>query len=184
MSKSSGRRAKAKKKGLVIVNTGHGKGKSTAAFGVMLRAWGRDMKVSVVQFMKNENATFGEHRAAKKMDIEFISSGDGFTWTSKDLEESAAKARHGWELARERIAGGEYDIVILDELTYPLIFEWLDAGEVIAWLKANKPEMMHLIITGRDAPETLVEYADMVTEMKLVKHPFDEGIIAQAGIEF
>lgn len=177
-------RRQTKKEGLVIVNTGDGKGKSTSAFGVMLRAWGRDMKVCVVQFIKNEGASFGEHRAAKKMDIEFISSGDGFTWLSKDLDESAAKARHGWQLAQERIASGDYDIVILDEMTYPLTFEWLDTGEVIAWLEANKPPMMHLIITGRDAPLALIDYADLVTEMKLVKHPFEEGIKAQAGIEY
>lgn len=172
------------KKGLVIVNTGHGKGKSTAAFGVMLRAWGRDMKVLVVQFIKNKGATFGETRAAEKMDIEFISSGDGFTWLSSDLDESAAKARHGWELAKERIASGAYDLIILDEMTYPLIYDWLDTEEVIDWLKANKPEMLHLIITGRDAPQELIDYADLVTEMKLVKHPFEEGIKAQAGIEY
>lgn len=177
-------RRKAQKKGLVIVNTGHGKGKSTAAFGVMLRAWGRDMNVCVIQFMKNENATFGEHRAAVRMGIEFISSGDGFTWVSKDLEESAAKARHGWELAKEKIASDEYDVIILDEMTYPLKFDWLDTSEVIAWLKANKPEMLHLIITGRDAPDALIDYADLVTEMRLVKHPFEEGVKAQAGIEF
>lgn len=172
------------KKGLVIVNTGHGKGKSTAAFGVMLRAWGRDMKVLVVQFIKNKGATFGETRAAEKMDIEFISSGDGFTWLSSDLDESAAKARHGWEVAKERIASGAYDLIILDEMTYPLIYDWLDTEEVIDWLKANKPEMLHLIITGRDAPQELIDYADLVTEMKLVKHPFEEGIKAQAGIEY
>lgn len=173
-----------KKKGLVIVNTGDGKGKSTAAFGVMLRAWGRDMKVCVIQFMKAETATFGEHRAAKKMDIEFISSGDGFTWTSKDLDESAAKARNGWQLAQEKISSGDYDIVILDEMTYPLTFEWLNTDEVLDWLRANKPDALHLIITGRDAPPALIDYADLVTEMKLVKHPFDEGIKAQPGIEF
>ena len=175
---------KRKKKGLVIVNTGYGKGKTTAALGVMLRAWGRGMKVCVVQFMKNEGATFGEHRAAKKMGVEFISSGDGFTWMSKDLEESAAKARHGWELARERILDEEIHIVILDEMTYPLTFGWLDTDEVLEWLKANKPSAMHIIITGRDAPQALIEYADLVTEMKVVKHPFDAGIKAQAGIEY
>ena len=177
-------RRQRKKKGLVIVNTGHGKGKTTAALGVMLRAWGRDMKVVVIQFIKHENATFGEHRAAKKMDIDFLSSGDGFTWLSKDLDESAANARHGWGIAQERIASGEYDIVILDEMTYLLTYGWLDTEEVLDWLKANKPEMMHLIITGRDAPAALIEYADLVTEMKLIKHPFEQGIKAQAGLEF
>lgn len=177
-------RRQTKKKGLVIVNTGDGKGKSTAAFGVMLRAWGRGMKVCVVQFIKNESAAFGEHRAAEKMGIEFVSSGDGFTWLSKDLDESAAKARHGWALAQARITSGDYDIVILDEMTYPLTFGWLDTAEVIDWLKANKPSMLHLIITGRDAPAAFIDYADLVTEMKLVKHPFEEGVKAQPGIEF
>jgi cob(I)alamin adenosyltransferase len=177
-------RRQTKKKGLVIVNTGDGKGKSTAAFGVMLRAWGRGMRVCVVQFIKNEGAAFGEHRAAEKMGIEFVSSGDGFTWLSKDLDESAAKARHGWALAQARITSGDYDIVILDEMTYPLTFGWLDTADVIDWLKANKPPMLHLIVTGRDAPTALIDYADLVTEMKLVKHPFEEGVKAQAGIEY
>jgi cob(I)alamin adenosyltransferase len=172
------------RKGLIIVNTGNGKGKSTAAFGVMTRAWGRGMKVVVIQFIKNENATFGEHKAAQKMGIEIISSGDGFTWTSKDLEESAAKARHGWEIAKEKIASGQYDVVILDEITYCFTFGWLSWDEVRAWLDANRPPELHIIMTGRDAIPELIEYADLVTEMKLIKHPFDKGILAQAGIEF
>src|SRR5579859_1421196 len=104
---------KAVKKGLIIVNMGNGKGKTTAALGIVMRAWGRGMHVCVIQFIKSETATFGEHRAAKKMDIEFISSSDGFTWLSKDIDESAAKARHGWELAQQKIASGQYDVIIL-----------------------------------------------------------------------
>ncbi len=172
------------KKGLVIVNTGHGKGKSTAAFGLMLRAWGRGMRVCVVQFIKHENAKFGEQRAARKLGIEMLAMGDGFTWVAPDLDVSAAKARHGWELAKGKIASGEYDVVILDEFTYPMTYGWLDTGEVIGWLRAHKPEMLHLVITGRDAPEELLDYADLVSEVRVVKHPLAQGIRGQAGIEY
>jgi cob(I)alamin adenosyltransferase len=173
-----------KRKGLVIVYTGDGKGKTTAALGIMTRAWGHGMRVCVIQFIKSKQARYGEHRAAEKMGIEFISSGDGCTWLSKDLDESAALARHGWQMAQERIASGEYDIIILDEMTYPLNYGWLDLDEVLEWLRA-KPPMLHLVITGRDAPQALIDCADLVTEMRLVKHPYDEqGIKAQPGIEF
>ncbi|MHB8628083.1 MAG: cob(I)yrinic acid a,c-diamide adenosyltransferase [Aggregatilineales bacterium] len=176
---------KAIKKGLIIVNTGNGKGKTTAALGVMTRAWGRDMKVCVIQFIKNETASFGEHKAAKKMGIEILSSGDGFTWLSKDLDESAAKARHGWELAQQKIASGHYDVIILDEITYCFSLGWLNFVDVRAWLDANKSPLLHLIFTGRDAIPELIEYADLVTEMRQIKHPYDDqGILAQAGIEF
>ena len=174
-----------KKKGLVIVNTGNGKGKSTAAWGLMTRAWGRNMRVCVVQFIKVGGAQFGEQRAAEKMGIEWVATGDGFTWTSRDMEETIALARHGWQIAQERIISGKYDVVILDEFTYVLRYGWLDAGEVIDWFRANKPPMLHLIITGRDAPEALIEYADLVTEMHEVKHPFrEQGVHAQLGIEY
>lgn len=174
-----------KKKGLVIVNTGNGKGKSSAAFGVMTRAWGRNMRVCVIQFIKMGDAQFGEQRAAKKMDIDWVATGDGFTWTSTDMDETIALARHGWQIAQERIVSGNYNIVILDEFTYVLLYGWLDTKEVIDWLKVNKPPMLHLIITGRDAPETLIEYADLVTEMREIKHPFKEqGVRAQLGIEY
>jgi cob(I)alamin adenosyltransferase len=179
------RRAK-KKKGLVIINTGNGKGKTTAALGVMLRAWGRKLKVGVIQFLKNENARFGEIKAAERMgEIDWLSTGDGWTWTSQDMDETEARARHGWEIAKEKILRGGYDLFIMDEFTYPLHYGWLDTGEVVAWLKDNKPDMLHLIITGRYAPKTLVDYADLVTEMREIKHPFSEqGIRAQAGIEY
>jgi len=177
------RRAR-QKKGLVMVNTGQGKGKTTAALGVLFRAWGRKMKVGVVQFLKNKNARFGEIKAAKRLGIDWTATGNGFTWTSQDMDESVAGARHGWQLAQERIASGRYDLLILDEFTYPLYYGWLDTAEVIAWLKANKPPLLHLIITGRHAPATLIEYADLVTEMKEIKHPLAQGIKAQAGVEY
>ena len=172
------------KKGLVIVHTGNGKGKSTAAFGMMTRAWGRGMRVAVIQFIKSDSA-FGEQRAAEKMDIEWISSGDGFTWTSDDIDETAALARHGWEQAQQRITSGKFDMVILDEFTYAMNYKWVDTDEVLTWIADHKPEMLHLVITGRDADPKLVESADLVTEMVEVKHPYTEqGIRAQAGVEF
>jgi len=173
------------KKGLIIVHTGNGKGKSTAAFGLLFRSWGRGLRVCVIQFIKNETAQFGEHKAAKKLDIEFISTGDGFTWLSKDLDQSAARARHGWEIAKQKIVSGDYHLIILDEMTYCFNYGWLDFAEVRDWLTKNKPAMLHLVITGRDASDELIAFADLVTEMALIKHPFKEqGIRAQAGIEY
>jgi cob(I)alamin adenosyltransferase len=178
-------RRKASKKGLVIVNTGDGKGKTTAALGILMRSWGRDLRLGGIQFFKHENANFGELRAAQRMGFELTPMGDGFTWTSRDIDETQAKAVHGWETAKQKIAGGGYDIFLLDEFTYVLSFGWVDVHDAVAWLRANKPPMLHLIITGRDAPPALIEYADLVTEMKLIKHPYaDQGIKAQAGIEF
>jgi cob(I)alamin adenosyltransferase len=173
-----------KKKGLVIVNTGKGKGKTTAALGLLFRAWGRGMNVCMLQFIKSENAKYGEIKAARKLNIEIIPTGDGFTWLSKDMDETTARARHGWELAQQKIASSEYDVIVLDEFTCPLHFGWLDVDEVIAWLKENKPPMLHLVITGRNAPEKLIEFADLVTEMQEVKHPYQEGIKGQPGVEF
>jgi cob(I)alamin adenosyltransferase len=178
-------RGQAKRKGLIIVNTGKGKGKTTAALGILTRAWGREMKVGGIQFFKHENANFGELRAMERMGITLTPMGDGFTWTSKDLDETQAKALHGWERAKELILSGEYEIFLLDEFTYVMHFGWLDAAEVMAWLQANKPPMMHIIITGRDAPAELIAMADLVTEMREIKHPFaQQGIRAQKGIEF
>jgi len=150
-----------------------------------MRAWGRGMKVGVVQFLKNENARYGEIRAAEKMGIDWYATGDGWTWKSKDVDETAARAIAAWELAQQKITGGGYDLIVLDEFTYPLKYGWLKTDEVLAWLTANKPPMLHLIITGRYAPQTLVDFADLVTEMGEIKHPYrEQGIRAQAGIEF
>ncbi|HIM61248.1 MAG TPA: cob(I)yrinic acid a,c-diamide adenosyltransferase [Dehalococcoidia bacterium] len=170
-------------KGLVIVNTGKGKGKTTAAMGVVVRAWGRGMKVIMLQFIKHSTANFGEQRAAQKMGIEMRAMGDGFTWRSKDLDQSAELARAHWEDCKTIIASGDYDVIVLDEFTYPMHYGWVDTEEVIEALKA-RPDMVHVIITGRNAPEALMEYADLVTEMNVVKHPYQEGIKAQPGIEF
>jgi cob(I)alamin adenosyltransferase len=178
-------RANRVQKGLVIVNTGNGKGKTTAALGILLRAWGRDMRVGGIQFLKHENANYGELRALKRMGIELTPMGDGFTWTSRDLDETQAKAVHGWETAKARIASGAYDIFLLDEFTYVLNYGWVDTTDVIDWLRQHKPPMLHLIITGRNAPQALIDFADLVTEMREVKHPFrDQGIRAQKGVEY
>jgi cob(I)alamin adenosyltransferase len=178
-------RAEHKQKGLLIVNTGDGKGKTTAALGILLRSHGRKLRVGGIQFFKHENANFGELRALRELGIELIPMGDGFTWTSRDLDETQARALHGWETAKARIVSGDYDVFLLDEFTYLLSYGWLDTEAVVGWLQAHKPPMLHLIITGRDAPPALVAAADLVTEMRAVKHPFaEQGIRAQKGIEF
>lgn len=172
------------KKGLLIVNTGEGKGKSTAAFGMVLRAWGRGFRICVIQFIKAETGQWGEIKAAKKLGIEWHTTGDGFTWLSKDMDETTARALHGWEIAQEKIASNQYDLIVLDEFTYTLHYGWLDADAVLDWLRLNRPPSLHLVITGRSAPEALIAQADLVTEMRLIKHPYDQGIKAQAGVEF
>lgn len=179
-------RMKTGRHGLVIVNTGKGKGKSTAAFGTLMRAWGRDFDVSVIQFIKRETGNWGEVRAAEKMNIEWLASGKGFTWTSDDIDRDEAKAQHGWDLARERIVAPaeELDIVLLDEFTYVLHYNWLDFEDVRQALD-DRPDSRHVIITGRNASDQLIEYADLVTEMNAVKHPYqDQDIRAQPGIEY
>ncbi|MCZ2110047.1 MAG: cob(I)yrinic acid a,c-diamide adenosyltransferase [Dehalococcoidia bacterium] len=171
-------------KGLVIVNTGKGKGKTTAALGLMLRAWGRNMNVQMYQFLKPPTANFGEHRAAKKLGIPIIALGDGFTWRSKDGDQTKELALAQWERCKAAILAGEHDIIILDEFTYPLHYGWLPVQDAIDVLKQRK-EMLHVVITGRYAPQELIDYADLVTEMTLIKHPYrEQGIKAQPGVEF
>lgn len=181
-----GQVARPRRRGLVIVHTGEGKGKTTAALGILLRAWGRGMKVVMLQFLKHQNANFGEIRAARRLGVEMIPLGAGFTWTSKDLDRDRALAAQGWALCREKLLApeGAYDVVILDELTYPINYGWLELDEVLDTL-SRRPPLRHVVITGRDAPARLVEFADLVTEMRLVKHPYrDQGIRAQPGIEY
>lgn len=172
-----------KRQPLVILYTGNGKGKTTAALGLLFRAWGRGMKVCMLSFIKEETANFGEEQAARKLDIEMIPLGAGFTWLSKDIEHDKALARHGWEVSKGKIDSGEYDVIILDEITYPITYGWLDVDEVIATLSGRPPDL-HIVITGRDAHEKLIDYADLVTEMREVKHPFASGVKAQPGVDF
>jgi len=170
--------------GLVIVNTGNGKGKTTAALGVLFRAWGQDMRVVMLQFLKSETGKWGEIRAARSMGIEIIPLGQGFTWTSENLEQDRALAQACWQQCRAKIESNQYDIVIMDEITYALNYHWLDIEEVLMTLRNRNPQM-HVILTGRDAPQALIDYADLVTEMREIKHPYKtQGILAQKGIEF
>ncbi len=177
------RRADRHAKGLVIVNTGNGKGKTTAALGLLMRAWGQGMRVVMLQFIKAKTANWGESRAARKMGVELVPLGAGFTWMSKDIEHDRALAQQCWQRCREAIEGGEHDIVVMDEMTYCFKFGWLDLDEVLAVL-SRRPPHQHVIITGRDAPPELIEFADLVTEMREIKHPYKAGVKAQKGIEF
>ncbi|WP_165795467.1 cob(I)yrinic acid a,c-diamide adenosyltransferase [Deinococcus koreensis] len=171
------------RRGLLIVNTGHGKGKTTAALGLMMRAHGRGLRVRLFQFLKHEGARFGEHRTLDVLGIEHEGLGDGFTWRSRDLENSAAMAAHGWALARGAILAGEYDLIVLDEFTYALTYGWVAWPEVEATLKA-RPALVHVVITGRDALPELTVLADTVSEVTPVKHAYAAGIGAQTGIEY
>lgn len=173
----------AKRPALTILYTGNGKGKTTAALGLLFRAWGREMRVCMLSFIKNRDANFGEERAARKLGIEIIPLGAGFTWLSKDIEKDKALARECWQLCKQKIESGTYEIIILDEITYPLTYGWLEMDEVLDTLR-NRPEGLHIVLTGRDAPQPLIDYADLVTEMREVKHPFQQGIKAQPGLDF
>ena len=168
---------------LVLVNTGHGKGKSSAAFGVMGRAWARGWKVGVVQFVKGGKWKVGERKLAEHLDIEWQVLGDGFTWESTDLDETAAKGRHAWEVAKAKLASGEYDMLILDELTYAVTYGWVPVDDVVAGV-LNRDPKTNVVITGRDAAPELIEMADTVTEMRMVKHAYERGIKARKGIEY
>ena len=179
----TGKRRRTAAKGLVIVNTGNGKGKTSAAMGVMLRAWGRDMRVTMLQFIKHSTANFGEHRAARKMGLDIKPMGDGFTWRSKDMEATKGLALRLWAEGKARMLSGDYDLVVLDEFTYPLHYGWIPVSEALGALGRRPPEL-HVIITGRYAPQELIDFADLVTEMREVKHPFRQGVRAQPGIEF
>jgi len=169
--------------GLLIVNTGDGKGKTTAALGLLLRAAGRGMKVGMFQFIKSAETRYGEHVAAELLGVEITPLGDGFTWLSDDIAEDRALAERGWERVRSAITAAEHDVLILDELTYCLNFGWLDEAAVIDTLR-SRPAWMHVVVTGRNASPALIDAADLVTEMRLVRHPYREkGIAAQPGIE-
>jgi cob(I)alamin adenosyltransferase len=168
---------------LVLLYTGNGKGKTSSALGVTMRAWGRGWKICWLQFIKSKTSHYGETRAAEAMGIEMIALGDGFTWLSKDIEKDIELAHEAWELAREKLTSEEYDLVVLDEITYPISYGWLDVTEVIETLR-TRPENVHVIMTGRDAAPELVEFADLVTDMTEVKHPFQSGIKAQPGIDY
>lgn len=172
-----------KKHPLVLLYTGNGKGKTTSALGVTMRAWGRGWQICWLQFIKSKTANFGETRAAEQMGIEMIPLGDGFTWLSKDIEHDIALAHECWVLSRQKIESAKYDLVVLDEITYPITYGWLEIEEVLTVLR-NRPSNVNIIMTGRDAAPELIEFSDLVTEMSEIKHPYQQGIKAQPGIDF
>ena len=179
-------RPEGERRGLIIVNTGDGTGKSTAAFGLAMRAFGRThvhgKLVKIYQFMKVPSARFGEHRSLEKLGLSIEGLGDGFSWKSKDIEHSAQLALDGWAKARDTILGGEHFMVVLDELTYGLIYGWISLEDVLQTLR-DRPKDVHVVITGRRCPQEVIDMADTVTEMTMVKHAFKAGIPAQRGIE-
>lgn len=168
---------------IVLVNTGDGKGKTTAAMGTMLRAVARGWRVAVVQFMKSGEWRTGEEQVAKRLGVDWETIGEGFTWDSENLDRAADIAREAWSAAKSRIAGGEHDLVVLDEITYPMNWGWIPTGDVVEAIK-TRPGHVNVIVTGRDAPDAIVEAADTVTEMVKARHAFDAGIAARRGIDF
>ena len=175
---------KAGRKGLVIVNTGNGKGKTTAALGLLMRSWGQNLRVVMLQFMKATTGKWGEIRAAQQMGVEIIPGGKGFTWMSKNIQEDREAAQACWQASKEKITSDQYDVIILDELTYTFKYGWINVEDVIHTLQQRNPAL-HIVITGRNAPQELIEYADLVTEMREIKHPYKlQGVRAQKGIEF
>ena len=175
---------KTQEKGLIIVHTGKGKGKSTAAFGMVLRCIGHGLKVGVVQFIKGKWDT-GERTVLERFpdQIEIKALGEGFTWETQDRARDIAFARAGWEEGKRMIADPSFDFVLLDEINIALRYDYLPIEEVVDFLKAKRPDL-HVCLTGRNAKEELIAIADLVTEMEMVKHPFRDGVKAQAGIEF
>jgi len=173
-------------KGLIIVHTGPGKGKSSAGFGMILRCIGHGMPCAVVQFIKGAWST-GERRLLEtrfRDDCRFVVAGEGFTWETRDLARDRAAAADGWAQARALIRDPAIRFVLLDEINIALRYDYLDIAEVVAFLRDEKPPMTHVCLTGRNAKPELLELADLVTEMTAVKHPFKAGIKAQAGVEF
>ncbi len=183
-------RRRAREAPLLIVNTGIGKGKSTAAFGLMLRGWAQGWRIGVYQFVKSGKWRVGENAAAVALSdleaggtVDWFKMGDGWTWTSRDLEESADLAREGWEEVKRRIGDETYRLLILDEFTYPMHFGWIDTHDVVDVL-TKRPGFQHVVITGRNAPQELVDAADLVSDVTKVKHPYETGQRGQKGIEW
>ncbi len=171
------------KQGLVMVNTGNGKGKTTAALGAALRAAGSGIRVCIIQFLKG-SWHYGELESIKKIpEIEIYQMGSGFTWQKESLDEDRALAKKAWEKCKQVVLSGAYGMAIFDEINYVLHYGLLDEDEIIDFLQ-KRPEGIHIILTGRSAPKRIQEIADLVTEMQEIKHPFKQGIKAQQGIEY
>jgi len=169
-----------------MVNTGDGKGKTTAAIGVLVRAAGRGLHCCMIQFMKSKNDRYGEHDSLEKLGVEVHTMGDGFTWDTNDPAQDIATSENTWNLCVEKMESGDYDLLVFDEIVYVLDYKFLDIDKILSRIKEvrEKQPHLHLILTGRNAPPELVAAADLVTEMKEIKHPFHAGIYAQQGIEF
>jgi cob(I)alamin adenosyltransferase len=167
----------------VLVHTGNGKGKSTAAMGVMLRAVSAGWKVAVIQFVKSGRWHTGEEATGRALGVDWWSVGDGFTWDSADMDRTEAIAREAWLAAAELIRAGTHRLIVLDEITYPMNWGWIDTAEVVQTIRSRPPDVS-VVATGRDAPAELREVADTVSEMVSQKHAFDAGISAMRGIEF
>ena len=168
---------------LVLVNTGNGKGKSSAAFGVMLRAVARDWKVAVVQFIKGSDWKVGEEKIGRQLGVEWHALGGGFTWDSDDPSADIALAQAAWAQAAAIIASGEYDLVILDEVTYLSTWGWVPTADIVGAI-VNRPTHVNLVLTGRDAADEIIAVADTVTEMREIKHAYQAGITAKRGIDY
>ncbi|MDQ4004816.1 MAG: cob(I)yrinic acid a,c-diamide adenosyltransferase [Actinomycetota bacterium] len=168
---------------LVLLHTGDGKGKTTAAMGILMRALGRGWRACVVQFVKSGDWKVTEERVARELGAEWTTVGDGFTWESDDLGRARVLALEAWAAAEERIGSGEFDLVVLDEVTYPVTWGWLDAQRVAGAIR-ERPAHVNVVMTGRDAATELVEVADTVTEMRKVRHAYDAGVPARRGIDF
>ena len=173
-------------RGLLIVHTGNGKGKTTCALGLMMRAAGQGLHVCMIQFMKSRNDRYGEHVSAEKLGIEVHTMGDGFTWDTKNPEQDQQTARNTWNLCVEKLRSDDYDLLVFDELVYVLSYQMLPVDEVLNEIQSARARQpaLHIVVTGRDAPPQLIDAADLVTEMTEIKHPFQAGIRAQKGIEF
>jgi len=173
-----------KRQGVVLVHTGEGKGKSSSAFGVAFRAAGWGMKVCVIQFIKGKWKT-GEERAAKKFDnIEWHALGDGFTWDTKNPEQDIKTSREIWDVCKEKLRSHEFDMLVFDEINYVIGYGWIPGEEIAEFIRSEKPAWMHLILTGRNAAPEVIEVADTVTEMTMIKHAYQSDIKATQGIEF
>ena len=173
-------------KGLLMVNTGDGKGKTTAAIGLLVRAAGRGLRCCLIQFMKSRKDRYGEHESLEQLGIEVLTMGDGFTWDTKDPSQDIETSETTWAACVEKMRSGEYDLLVFDELVYVLDYKFLGVRAVMDEIAAVRKEQphLHIVVTGRNAPPELIEAADLVTEMKEIKHPFNAGIFAQQGIEF
>ena len=177
-------KSRERRQGITLVHTGEGKGKSSSAFGVVFRAAGWGLNVCVIQLIKGKWKT-GESQAAERFDnIEWHSMGDGFTWDMKNPEKDIATSRAVWEFAQEKILSGKYDLVVLDEINYCCSYGWFTGTEIAEFISSKKPKWMHMILTGRDAPQEIIDVADTVTSMTKIKHAFDQGTLAAQGIEF